>query len=157
MQYEETQGLGGLGSLKSTNDLSGMVADVTNGNPVGTTCKNGSSLMVIQDTNNDDSFVLAANATTPVLGVLDDNPKAGQAGKVKSVPGCIYKILAGAQITRGQKIISDAYGRAIPYASSGAGITYVVGIAQESISGAGICVSRTAASSACRRPMKRRP
>jgi hypothetical protein len=136
MSYEESQGLGGLGSLKSTNDLSGTVSPgVTNGNPVGTLYPNGANLIMKQDPANDNSFVPAAAATDIPIGVLDDNPMACQAGNIKSVGGTIKKVLSGAAVTRGQRVVSDAYGRGIPYAGVPA---FVVGIAMESVAAAGL-------------------
>lgn len=133
--YEESQGLGGLGTLKSTNDLSGTVSDVTNGNPVGTAFKNGVGLIMKQDSANDNSFVPAAAATDIPIGVLDDNPKAGQPGKIKSVSGTIVKILSGAAVTRGNRVVSDGNGRGISYSS---GAAYVVGEAMESVTAANL-------------------
>ncbi len=139
MARDENQGLGGLGSLISTNDMSGTVSPgVTNGNPVGTAYPNGVGLIMKADAANDNSFVAAAAASDIPVGVLDDNPTAGQAGKLKSAHGNIVKILAGAAITRGSRVVSDAYGRAVPYVS---GAAYVCGIAAESVGAAGLPVS----------------
>lgn len=118
MSQKQTQGLGGL-SYKSTNDLSGTVSDVTNGNPVGTQFKNGVGLVVIPDVSNDVSFVLASDASKRALGVLTDNPKAGQAGKIDSARGTSTKVLCGATVTRGDKLMPDAYGRSITLTSGG--------------------------------------
>lgn len=131
MSQKQTQGLGGL-SYKSTNDLSGSAADVTNGNPIGTTYKNGKGLAVIADTANDCSIVIAG-ANARVLGVLADTPKAAQAAKVESVRGTSVKVLTGAAVTRGDNLQTDANGRAI----TGAGAAQkVFAIAMESASAA---------------------
>jgi hypothetical protein len=115
---EQSQGLGGL-SYKSTNDLSGTVADVTNGNPVGTPYKNGKGLVVIQDSANDLQVILAADASLRVLGVLGNAPKAGQAAQVKSVRGTSAKVLSGAAFIKGSKLMPDANGRSILLTAGG--------------------------------------
>lgn len=136
MGSRQSQGLGGL-SFKSTADLSGLVTDVTNGNPIGTTFKNGVGLAVIADVNNDASFVLAADASKRPLGVLGDNPRAGQAGKVESARGTSTKILTGAAVVRGAVLMPDAFGRGITLT---AGAHYGYAVAMESASGANLLI-----------------
>lgn len=74
MAYAETQGLGGIGSLKSTADLSGTLVDVTGGNPVGTTYKNAVGLFAIYGAA---GYFAVAGANALVLGVIGGTPKAG--------------------------------------------------------------------------------
>jgi len=136
MSQKQSLGLGGLG-YKSTADLSGTVSDVTNGNPIGTKYKNAIGLAVIADVNADSSFVLAADASKPYLGVLDDNPRAGEPGNVQSARGSSAKCLAGAAVTRGDKVMSDAYGRAITLTGGG---HHGFGIAMESAAAAGALI-----------------
>ena len=128
MSQKQTLGLGGL-SYKSTSDLSGLVSDVTNGNPIGTKYKNAIGLIVIADVNNDASFVLAADASKPYLGVLEDNPRAAEPGNIQSNRGASAKVLAGGTVTRGDKIMSDSNGRGVTLTSGG---HHGIGIAVES-------------------------
>ena len=130
MSQNQTQGLGGL-SYKSTNDLSGTVSDVTNGNTVGSLYKNAVGLFVISDTANACSIVLAG-ANAPSIGVLCDTPKAGQPGQVQTVGSA--KVLSGAAVAIGDNIMTDASGRGVP--ASGA-TQHIVGKAMEAASAAG--------------------
>lgn len=136
MSQSQGLGIGGL-SYKSTNDLSGLATDVTNGNPIGTAFKNGIGLAVIADVNNDVSIVLASDQTKRVVGVLMDNPKAGQPCQVRTVRGASAKCLAGAVVTRGDKVMSDAYGRAITLTAGG---HHGFGVAMESAAAAGALI-----------------
>ena len=138
MATEENQGLGGLGSLLSTNDLSGRSSDVTNGNPIGSQYKNGSSLIMTLDTTaSKPSFIVATSGTVFPIGVLDDTPIAAQSGKLKSTDGNIYKILAGTALaTVGTRVMADGYGRAIAWTGAGAymvGVTVEVGVANQPV------------------------
>ena len=133
MSQAQPQGLGGL-SYKSTADLSGMVSDVSNGNAIGTTYKNGIGMAVIADANYANQVVLATNGDDLILGVLANNPKAGEAAQIQSVRGSSAKVLAGAAITAGDKLITDSSGRFIT--ASGAA-QLVCGIAMEAATGAG--------------------
>lgn len=129
MSRRQSQGLGGL-SYTSTNDLSGAVTDVTNGNPVGSTKKNAVGLFAIADTANDVSFVVnTTGRTVPSLGVIADTPAAGVPGKIDSVDGTSTKVFCGGTITRGDKLVSDSSGRAVTMTTTPA---YVEAIAQES-------------------------
>ena len=115
MENNETQGLGGIGTLKSTADLSGTLTDVTGGNPTGTTYKNGSGLFVTHGAA--DHFAVAGlNAL--VLGVLNGTPKAEQAAPIDTVRGLAVSVVSGAAFAIGAAIQSDANGCAI--AGSGA-------------------------------------
>ena len=137
MSQNQTQGLGGL-SYKSTNDLSGTVSDVTNGNTIGSAYKNAVGLFVVADTANADSFVLASAITVPVLGVLGDTPLAGQPGQIDSVPGTITKVWSGGVISKGDKLVPDANGRAVTMTTTPA---YVGAVALEAATGAGYLIS----------------
>lgn len=112
---EQDQGLGGL-AYKSTNDLSGLASDVTNGNAIGTTYKNGIGMAVVPDTT--DGQVVLAGANAFILGVLRNNPKEGEAAAIASVRGTSVKVLAGAAITMGDPLQTDSSGRFITAASS---------------------------------------
>ena len=133
----QSQGLGGL-SLISTNDLSGTVSDVTNGNTIGSAYKNAVGLFVVADTANADSFVLASAITVPVLGVLGDTPKAGQPGQIDSVAGTITKVWSGGAISKGDRLVPDSNGRAVSYSTTPC---YIGAIALEAASGAGYLIS----------------
>ena len=67
--------------------------------------------IVAVDTSNDQSVVLAAAATDPIVGVLQNKPKALQAGLVRFIG--TSKVIAGGTITRGDKVTSDSNGKAI--------------------------------------------
>lgn len=73
--------------------------------------------LVKADVSNDESIVLAAAATDPIIGVLVNKPKAGKAANVQWLGSC--KVIAGGTITRGDKVTSDSSGHAITTTSSG--------------------------------------
>lgn len=132
MSQQQDLGLGGL-SYKSTNDLSGTAADVTNGNAIGTTFKNGIGMAIIPDTANANQVVLAG-ANAFILGVLNNNPKANEAADVRGVRGSSMKVLAGAAISVGDNLQTDSSGRFI----TGAGAAQkVVARALEAATAAG--------------------
>lgn len=131
MSQQQDLGIGGLAYL-STNDLSGTATDVTNGNAQGTTYKNGVGMAVIPDSAAGSIIIAGANAR--IIGVLQNNPKAGEAANVGAVRGASYKVLAGAAITMGDDLITDSSGRFIT--ATGAA-QKVVGRAMEAASAAG--------------------
>jgi len=110
MDNQETQGLGGIGTLKSTADLSGTVSDVTGGNPNGTTYKNGSGLFVIPGA---EGYFSVAGANALVLGVLDGTPKAGYAAPINTVRGIAVSVMTGGVFAVGDKLITDGNGCAV--------------------------------------------
>lgn len=126
-------GIGGLAFL-STNDLSGLVSDVTNGNTLGTTFKNGVGMCVTMDTANAASVILQTTSKAPIVGILLNNPKAGEGAQIQSVRGSSAKVLAGAAISKGDYLMTDTSGRLIT-ATSGA--VSVVAQASEAASAAG--------------------
>ena len=63
------------------------------------------------DTSADVSVVLAAAGTDPIVGVLQNKPKAGIAAVVRW--GGSTKVIAGGTITRGDRVTSDSNGKAI--------------------------------------------
>jgi Uncharacterized conserved protein (DUF2190) len=67
--------------------------------------------IVKMDTAADQSVVLAAAATDPIVGVLQNLPKAGKAAVVRHAG--TTKVFAGGTITRGDMVTSDASGHAI--------------------------------------------
>ncbi len=115
MSQSQDLGLGGL-SFQSTNDLSGTAVDVTNGNALGTTYKNGIGMAIIMDTTA--GAVVIAGSNARILGVLRNNPKAGEAANVGCVRGASEKVLAGAAISVGDPLMTDSSGRFITAASS---------------------------------------
>ena len=135
MSQSQTQGLGGL-TYKSTNDLSGTVVDVTNGNPIGSTYKNAVGLAAIADTGNACSIVVAG-ANALVLGVILDTPKAGQPAQIQSARGTSAKVLSGGVFAIGDKLVTDSNGRAV-LAGSTAKLVYAV--AQEASTAAGLLI-----------------
>lgn len=83
--------------------------------------------IVKADTANDQSVVLGAAATDPIVGVLQNKPKAGQGALVRFIG--TSKVIAGGTITRGDKVTSNASGQAITTVTAG---NTVVGIALSS-------------------------
>ena len=81
-------------------------------------------------------IVLAAAATDQVLGVLQNDPKAAQVGQVRHLG--ITKAVAGAAITLGDEVISDAAGKVI--STSGAG-DRIIGHALEAAAADGDVIS----------------
>jgi hypothetical protein len=110
MMNNETQGLGGIGSLKSTADLSGTLVDVTGGNPTGTTYKNGAGLFVIPGA---DGYFAVAGANALTLGVLNGTPKAGQAAGIDTVRGVAVSVMTGGAFAIGDKLVTDGNGCAV--------------------------------------------
>ena len=110
MENNETQGLGGHGSLKATTDLSGTISDVTGGNATGTTYKNGSGLFV---THGADGYFAVAGANALALGVLNGTPKLGQAAAIDTVRGLSVSVISGAAFAIGAKLMTDANGAAV--------------------------------------------
>lgn len=131
MSQQQEQGLGGL-AYQSTNDLSGTATDVTNGNSQGTTYKNGIGMAIIPDSTAGAIVIAGSNAL--ILGVLQNNPKAGEAANVGTTRGCSYKGLAGAAISMGDNLMTDSSGRFITAASTA---QKVCGRAMEAASAAG--------------------
>ena len=110
MDNQETQGLGGIGSLKSTADLSGTLTDVTGGNSTGTTYLNGSGLFVIPGA---EGYFAIAGANALVLGVLDGTPKAGYAAPINTVRGIKVSVVSGGVFAVGDKLVTDSNGAAV--------------------------------------------
>ena len=138
MAQRQSQGLGGS-TLKSTNDISGQVTAVTNGNTVGSPNANAVGLTAMLDTSNDDSFVINTTGRTQwSLGVIEDTPKAGDPGKISTVNGTITKVWTGGAITRGDKLVPDTSGRAVTMTTTPA---YTFAIALETAAGAGVLIS----------------
>ena len=81
-------------SFTSTNDLSAA-----------------EFLIVAMDTSNDGSCVAAASNTDPIVGVLQNKPKATEAAVVRW--GGSSKVIAGGTVTRGAYVTSDSSGHAI--------------------------------------------
>ena len=71
------------------------------------------------------------------IGVLQDDPDA--AGKSAAVwgPGSTSKVVAGAAVTAGDKVMSDATGRAITATST----NFINGVAIEAAAGAGAVIT----------------
>lgn len=68
-------------------------------------------VIVKVDVSNDQSVVIAAASTDPIMGVLQNKPKAGEAAVVRW--GGSSKVLAGGTITRGDRVTSDGSGHAV--------------------------------------------
>lgn len=132
MSQQQELGVGGL-AYKSTNDLSGSVSDVTNGNSLGSTFKNGAGMALVADTANAGSVILAG-ANAPILGVLQNTPKAGEAADVRGLRGSSMKVLAGAAFAIGDSLMTDSSGRFIKAAGAA---QKIVAIAMESSLAAG--------------------
>lgn len=115
MSQNQSQGLGGL-AMKSTNDLSAK-----------------QYYCVIADTSNPGQVVIAT-ANVPIIGVLQNKPKANEIAQVASVRGVTTKVAANAAISKGDKLIT-ATGGYVATATSGAQI--IVGIALEAATAQG--------------------
>lgn len=63
------------------------------------------------DPSNDNSVVLAAAGTDKIVGVLQNKPKATSAALVRFLG--TTKVIAGGTIARGDRVTSDASGKAI--------------------------------------------
>ena len=85
-------------SLKSTNDYN-------------TAASQKKYYIMKVDTANDHSFVIAAAATDPICGILQDTPRAGEAGTI-AISGTA-KVIAGGTVTRGDDVTSDSSGKAV--------------------------------------------
>lgn len=133
MSAEQDLGIGGL-AYQSSNDLSGLVSDVTNGNSLGTTFKNGIGMGVTIDPAAEGSIILQTTTKAPIVGVLKNNPKAGEAANIGSVRGSSQKVLAGAAFAVGDLLMIDGSGRFIKATSSAVS---VVAQAAEAASAAG--------------------
>ena len=131
MMTNETQGLGGIGSLKSTADLSGTLTDVTGGNPTGTTYKNGAGLAVVAGA---EGYFAVAGANALVLGVLADTPKAGQPARIDSVDGLVVSVMSGGVFTVGDKLITDSNGASV-LAGSTAKLVYAIALQASTAAG----------------------
>ena len=81
-------------SFSSTNDLSAK-----------------QYYIVAVDTSNDNSVILGAASTNPIIGVLQNKPKAGAAALVRWAGSS--KVVAGGTITRGDRVTTDSTGKAI--------------------------------------------
>lgn len=79
------------------------------------------------DTSNEKSVVIAG-AGEEVIGSLENKPNAGEEAAV-AVRGEIL-VIAGAQVTVGQEIMSDAYGHGVPKS----GASYTIGQATSAAS-----------------------
>jgi hypothetical protein len=73
--------------------------------------------IVAADTSNDESIILAAAATDPVLGVLQNKPKATHPALVAFLG--TSKVVAGGTITRGDRVTANASGQAITTTTTG--------------------------------------
>lgn len=63
------------------------------------------------DVSNDHSIVLAAAGTDPIVGVIQNKPKAAQAALIRMLG--TTKVIAGGTVTRGDRVTSDSNGKAI--------------------------------------------
>lgn len=68
------------------------------------------------DTGADQSIVLAAASTDPIVGVLQNLPKAAKAAVVRHAGSS--KVYAGGTITRGDRVTSDSSGHCITTTSN---------------------------------------
>ena len=134
MSQGQSLGIGGL-SYKATADLSGIAADVTGGNAIGTTYKNGIGMAVIADASNANQVVIAG-ANAVILGVLMNNPKAGEAAAIQSARGSSCKVVVGTitSIVPNAKLITDSNGA---FVIAGSTAKNVVAIAMETPTAAG--------------------
>lgn len=81
--------------------------------------------------------IQAAAAADAIIGVADNLGQATAGARVDVIQGGIAEIEAGAAITRGALLISDASGRGITAAAAAGTNTRTMGIALETAAGAG--------------------
>jgi hypothetical protein len=86
------------------------------------------------DVNSSGQLALASNGGR-AIGVLQNKPTSGQVGELTH--DGISKVVAGAAVTAGNEIMSDASGRAILGVSTNQGL----GVALESAGGAGVLIA----------------
>lgn len=98
---------------------------------------------VKMDTTADHS-VLEADANEQIIGVVDQSTKAHDSvnhaetgDEVNLQTGHVVEVEAGAAITNGLQVISDADGRATPAATTGTVNQLIFGVAMRSASAAG--------------------
>lgn len=127
MAGSQDLGIGGLAFL-STNDLSGLATNVSNGNNAGTTFLNGVGMGVTIDTSNANQIVLQTTTKAAIIGVLLNNPKALEAAQIGAVRGQSFRMWAGGTITAGQYLMMDSSARFIAATSS---VVAIVGQACE--------------------------
>lgn len=88
----------------------------------------------VKSVNNSGKAEVAANTTSggKIMGVLQNKPKSGEAADVMVVG--VTKMVAGAAVTAGVNVMSDAAGKAILAATTG---STMIGIALSTAGGAG--------------------
>ncbi len=84
-------------------------------------------LIVAVDTLNENSVVVATSATDPIVGVLQNKPKAGQSALVRFIG--TTKVVSAGVIASGAYVTSNATGKAVATAVIG---NQVIGRALES-------------------------
>lgn len=91
---------------------------------------------LVKQSTADDVVVAAAAATDLVIGATQDvAPAAGERVDI-AIIGITY-ITAGAAITRGSRLTSDASGRVVTAAAAAGSNIMTIGVAMESASAAG--------------------
>lgn len=91
----------------------------------------GSQYLAVTVATNDFGVSLATVATTPIIGILQNKPTAGQAADVRFVG--VSKVVAGAAYTRGTALMINGSGQLITWVTT----NVAVAIALESATGAG--------------------
>jgi hypothetical protein len=93
----------------------------------------GQFLAVVQSSTADLTMKLAG-ANVPIAGIIQNTPTIGQAADVRFLGGS--KIVAGATITAGDVLMTDANGRGITHTTG----HWAVGIALNNAAAAGVII-----------------
>ncbi len=80
------------------------------------------------DTGVDNQFVVAAASSDLLLGILQNTPIAAEPGQIRVIG--ISKVILGGSVTRGDRLTSDANGKAIT--ATGAAVVGAIAIASGS-------------------------
>ncbi len=84
-------------------------------------------VVVAVDLSNDNSVVLATADTDPIVGVLQNEPKAGEAALIRFIG--TTKVVLGGVVARGDAVTTNATGEGVTTAVAG---TAVIGKALDS-------------------------
>ncbi len=90
---------------------------------------------ILQKNANADEVALATAATQKLIGILQNKPAAAGRAATVQVAG-IAKVIAGAAVTAGALLTTNASGLAITFVPTAATVEWVIGIAMTGAVGA---------------------